>query len=404
MTSKPAETLLNRSFSFFTTTQFLGAFNDNVLKQMILLYSLGVMGTGDRQGLATVVFALPFILFSGNAGQLAEMYAKTTIMRSSKIGECLIMLIVTAGFYHKSEGLLLFSLFLMGAQSAYFGPAKFGAIPELIENRILVDANGVVTMTTFLAIILGQAVAGPLIETYGEALQHAALYMVVVSILGIVSVYAITPTMPNRPEMRVWLNPFGRVWRTLKEIKEDKPLLLALVAGSFFFFSGALVTLTVNNYGMTLLNLGPTGNSILLVHLAIGIMVGCLITGPLQRRISGKWTIFTGAVGVALSEIMLYYYTMPLWTIKALLASAGLFTGLYYVPIATFMQSRPKLGKKGEILAAYNFTNFVGILIAGIVWQGVVEAGVQANLVWWGLSGALILLLIAMFPQLQKIE
>jgi len=401
--NKPATTLRNRSFFSFTLTQFFGAFNDNVFKQMILMFSLILLET-DRQGLATLLFALPFILFSGNAGQLAERYAKSQIMRLSKAAELFIMLLALLGFYLKSEALLLFTLFLMGAQSAYFGPAKYGAVPELVEDRILINANGIIQMTTFLAIILGQALAGKLLEQYQESLHVAAMYLVAIAILGIVAVYMIAPTQANKPDLHIKPNPFSSVIDSLKEMYADKPLFMALIAGSFFFFSGALVQLTINNYGLTLLNLGPGGTAGLLVRLALGIMIGCLMAGPLLHRITGKWTIFIGAVGVCICEFSLYFYHMPLGAIHGLLILAGFFTGLYYVPIATFMQSRPALGKKGEILAAYNFSNFVAIFCAGGVWQLLMYFEIPANLVWWMISGLLLGLLILMFPHLKRID
>lgn len=401
--NQPASTLATRSFSSFTLTQFLGAFNDNIFKQMILLFSLLYLDV-DRQGLATVIFALPFILFSGNAGQLAERYAKTQIMRLSKVGELIIMALAVIGFAMKSEAILLSTLFLMGAQSAYFGPAKYGVIPELVEDRILVNANGVVQMSTFLAIILGQALAGWILKTYETKLHLGALYCVGIAMLGIAAVYLIRSTVANKPDMKMWLNPFSRVMVTLGEIRKDPPLFMALIAGCFFFFSGALVQLTINNYGIEILDIGPTGTSIMLVILSVGIMVGCLSAGPLLHKISGKWTIFIGAIGVCLCEFGLYFYQLPLSGLHILLGFAGFFTGLYYVPIATFMQSRPALGKKGEILAAVNFTNFVAIFMAGGTWQLLMATGVSAHYVWWILSGTLAVLLVIMFPQLKRIE
>ncbi len=401
--TQPASNLLNRSFCGFTLTQFFGAFNDNVFKQMILLFSLQILDK-DRQGIATIVFALPFILFSGHAGQLAERYAKSKIMQYSKLAELVIMLLGAVAFYMQDNNLLMATLFLMGAQSAYFGPSKYGVIPELIEDRILVNANGVIQMTTFLAIILGQAFAGWLLDEYRTRLYMTGLYCSIIAVLGIVAVYMVRTTVANRPRLVPSWNPFEAVFVTLREMQADRPLFLALIAGCFFFFSGAMVTLMVNNYGTNLLDLTATGTSILLVLLAVGIMVGCLLAGPLQHRISGKWTIFIGGIGVALSEAALYFHHAPLPVIRGLLFTAGFFTGLYYVPIATFMQARPALGRKGEVLAAYNFTNFVAILLAGGCWQLLVYSNIPVQYAWLGLSGMLAALIVVMFPQLRRIE
>lgn len=399
----PAANLRNRSFTGFTLTQFFGAFNDNVFKQMILFFTVQVLAA-DRQGIATIFFSLPFILFSGHAGQLAERYAKTEIMRYAKLAELAIMLLGTYAFFLHIEALLMGTLFLMGMHSAYFGPSKYGVIPELIEDKILINANGIIQMTTFLAIILGQAFAGWLFDTYRERLYMAGLYCSVIAVLGILTVYMIRRTVANRPDLRPSLNPFKAVFVTIGEMRQDTPLFLALIAGCFFFFSGAIVTLLINNYGANLLGLTGKGTSILLVLLALGIMVGCLLAGPVQHRIGGKWTIFAGGIGVALSETALYFHEAPMGVIRGLLFSAGLFTGLYYVPIATFMQSRPALGRKGEVLAAYNFTNFLAIFLAGGCWQLLVTLEVPVQYAWLGLSAMLASLIVVMFPQLRRIE
>ncbi len=411
MALEPSPTLKNRSFIFFTLTQYLGAFNDNIFKQMMLLLTVGAAaaqatgGEKDQQGIVLIVFTVPFLLFSGYAGQLSEMYPKTTVMRFSKMAELLIMLGGALGFYLDNLPMLLVVLFFMGSQSAFFGPAKYGVIPEIVEKEILVRANGIIQMTTIVAITLGIALGGALQEHFEGRLHFASLWCVLIAVCGIFSVYAIKASTANKPEMRLDWSPYSRLWLSFKDILADKPLLLALIAYTYFFFSGALVTTTVNNYGINLLNLGKKDTSMLLVYLSIGIMIGSLAASPLQRRLSGKWTIFIGALGVAVSELLLFFYQLPLPAIRGFLFMAGAFSGLYFVPIAAFMQARPPLGKKGEILAAVNFSNFAGILVSALVWIFLIEVvRVQANVAWLFLSVGLLLLLAVMFPQLKKIE
>ena len=411
MKTPPASTLKNKSFSAFIATQLLGAFNDNVFKQMMLLLAVGgaVAAAGDEpgkdiQGIVMMVFTLPFLLFSGYAGQLSEIYAKTTIMRLSKIAELLIMVLGTLGFYWNNWTFLLVVLFLMGTQSAFFGPAKYGVIPELVEDKILVSANGVVQMTTIMAIILGIALGGWLKDLFEGRLYMASFTCIFISLFGIASVYQISRREANRPEMRLDPNPMGRLWLSFKEIHADKPLLLALIAYTYFYFSGALVANTVNNYGLIILKLNNTQTSLLLVILSGGIMVGSLAAAPIQRRLGGKWTIFTGAIGVAIAEFFLTFYTFPLGLLRAFLFMAGAFSGLYFVPIAAFMQSRPPLGKKGEILAAVNFSNFAGIMVSAFLWQGLMALGFPSYYMWTLLSIGLAILLVIMFPQLKRID
>ena len=294
MPVSPSPKLAERSFGAFVGTQFLGAFNDNIFKQLILLLALS---HGDIQGYAMIVFALPFICFSGYAGQLSEKYSKTAIMRASKIAEMVIMGIAAYGFYTQSISFLLISLFFMGAQSTYFSPAKFGVIPELVQDKVLVAANGVVQMTSFGAIILGTASAGFLKANLDGQLGYAGLCCVGISVLGIIAVWIIVPRPANLPDQKFAMNPFSRVTFTLKEIAKDRPLLLAVIANAFFYFSGSLVIQIVNSYGINLLKLNELQVSMLLVTLTGGIMAGCLLSAVMQKRLGAKWTIFWGAVG-----------------------------------------------------------------------------------------------------------
>ncbi len=398
----PSDSLKDRSFVLFTATQYLGAFNDNIFKQVILL--LAAKSAVDRQGLATMVFSLPFLLFSGYAGQLSERFPKTSVMRLSKVGEALIMILGGIGFYLGDIYFLFAILFLMGAQSAFFGPSKYGVIPELIAERRLVPANGVVYMTTFAAIITGLALAGFLAEIFAGRLHYASGVCMAVAALGIVTVYLIAPRVANRPELKLSANPFGSVWVSVKEMAADKPLFYALIAHSYFWFSGTIVTVTVNNYGLNLLGLDKIQVSLMLVTMTVGIMVGCLSTAPIERRIGSKNTIVTGAFGVAIAEFFLFFHLMPFPMIHGLLFISGACAGYYFVPVAAFLQARPALGRKGEVLAAVNFCSFVGMLLAGITWEIMMRLGMPANYAWWFLSGGLFLMIAAMWPQLKAIQ
>src|SRR5687768_11130244 len=157
----------DRSFWGMTATQLLGAFNDNLFKQLMLLLAIPVGAAAaqkaDEQGLATMIFSLPFVLFSGFAGYLSDRHSKRNVIVACKLAEIGIMLLGMIGFLAYGmtgySGLLVV-LFLMGTHSAFFGPGKYGILPELFREHDLPKANGVILMTTFLAIIFGTASAG----------------------------------------------------------------------------------------------------------------------------------------------------------------------------------------------------------------------------------------------------
>lgn len=398
---QPEDRLGNRSFIFFVFTQYFGAFNDNIFKQLLLLM---VVTGQDRQGLVTMIFALPFLLFAGVAGQASERYSKTQVMRLSKVAELAIMLLALVGFYMGSQPFLMVVLFLMGAQSTFFGPAKYGVIPELVTKRLLIPANGIIQMTTFAAVILGVALAGQLKVWLPGQLYLASLACVGVALVGIVTVVVIRKQPANLPELRFSAASSVRTLTVLREMFCDKPLTVALIANAYFFFSGALVIQIINNYGTNLLDLKPNQVSMLLVFLTFGIMIGCMSAAQVRRRIGVKGTILLGAVGVAVTEFALTFYGMPLPMIRLILFLAGVFTGFYFVPIAAFLQSRPPLGKKGEVLAAVNFTSFVGILLSGAFWEVLMRLGVAANWGWVFLAIGLAAILIYMLPSLEQLD
>jgi len=403
MTPTPSPTLRDSSTVFFIVTQYLGAFNDNIFKQLMLL--LAVFATGnDQQSLASMMFSLPFILFSGYAGQFAERYPKTTVMRWSKVGELIIMVAGCVGFYLGNFSVLLVVLFVMGTQSAFFGPSKYGVIPELVQEKVLLAANGIIQMTTFAAVIFGTALAGYLMKFYQGSLHFACLFCVVVALVGIWTVFHIIPREANRPQIMIEKNPFGRVWMTLKEMVSDRMLFLVLLASSYFWFSGTMVIQVVNNYGRYLLHLGPEKISLLLVSMAIGIMLGCLSCDPIKRICGTKWTVILGAFGVAAAESMLVFYSMPLIAIHVLLVCSGFAAGVFYVPLATLLQSRPPTGKKGEVLAAMNFVNFVAMFGSGALWFVIMAAGVSSHHVWLFLAAGMLAMVGFLGPKLRLVD
>lgn len=351
-----------------------------------------------------MTFALPFLLFSGISGQLSEVKSKTQVLRWTKLAEVFIMLLAALGFWLQDFGILACVLFLMGAQSAFFSPSKDGVIPEMVEDRLLIPANGLVQMLTFLAVILGIFLAGHLSQWFVNQPVFNGAFCVLVALAGVATVYQIPPTNANRPRLKMNRHPFRRLFQTFALIKRDAGLVVALFAGSFFWFSGGMVTQLVNHYGMKLLELGEAGTSKMLASIALGIMIGCLSASPAQKKLGGRMTVLVGGLGVFLSEGSLFYYQMPLPALLLLMLSAGFFTGLYYIPIAAFLQERPPWGTKGEVLAAVNFCKQLGILVSGATWLVFMALEVPAHYVWWVLCGSLGIMLTWMAPQLRQLD
>src|SRR5437868_15227479 len=217
---KMAHTRLFRDRSFWgmTATQFLGAFNDNLFKQLMLLLAIPVGAAAaqkaDEQGLATMIFSLPFVLFSGFAGWLSDRYSKRTMIVLCKVAEIGIMLLGMLGFLaYGTTGYrgLLVVLFLMGTHSAFFGPGKYGILPELFREQDLPRANGVILMTTFLAIIFGTASAGflgdllydPAGRRVPERLWIGSLLCIGIAVCGTLTAMLVRRVRPAVPNLRL---------------------------------------------------------------------------------------------------------------------------------------------------------------------------------------------------------
>lgn len=377
----------DRSFWGLLVTQFLGAFNDNVYKQVVLLLSVGTVAVaaqdaasgpgavaaasrGDRQSEAMALFALPFLLLSGLAGFLADRYRKRTIIVGCKLAEVGIMLAGLAALAGGSRWAALAVLCLMGCHSALFGPSKYGILPELLPARSLPAANGLILMTTFLAIILGTAVAGPLVEHFRDALWIAPALCVGLAVVGTATAVWVRESPPACPDLRFHWSIFGVPGDVRQMLWSDRSLIWALLASCMFWLVGGVTLSAVNALGMRVLQVGEQRTSLLAASLSIGIAAGCVLAGWRSRgRVDGR-LVAGGAWGVVLSLALLGLpgsdrpqwlgYWGSLLTMVVLGASAGVFV----VPIQAFLQSRPPEAHKGRMIGAMNLANWVAILLA----------------------------------------
>jgi len=390
----------DRTFWGMTFTQFFGAFNDNLYKQLLLLISVTALSAGaaaeeatgaagggeDRQAIAMLVFSTPFLLLSGFAGVVSDRLSKRTVIVGAKLAETLIMLAGVAGFAllanHGEAGyaFLLVVLFFMGAQSAMFTPAKYGVLPELFRRSDLPRANGVFLMTTFLAIIFGTALAGPLIDIFGEGnLWIGSIFCVAIGLVGTVTsllvrrVDAAHPNLPMRPREVVIPKEMRILLRT------DRRLLMAIVVSSMFWLIAGLVHPTVNALGRFQLRLSSASLiSSLAASIGVGIALGCLLAGAVSRRRINFTITRIGAVGILVClgllslpgldgkrpHLLGFYGSLP--TLIAL----GVFTGMFTVPIQVFLQARPPDGQKGRLIAVMNQANWVAIWLSAFVYMG----------------------------------
>ena len=396
--------LADRSFWGMILTQFLGAFNDNLYKQLMLLLAVpivlagaaggGALGT-DSQGWATFVFSIPFVLFSGFAGWLSDRFSKTPIIVRCKIAEILIMFLGLAAFYfYDSFGYIgtWSVLFLMGVHSAFFGPGKYGILPELFSVKDLPRANGLILMTTFLAIIFGTVAAGGLKTLLtGESGSTSNLWMGLFVCMGIAIVGTATSLMVRRvPAAQPELKLSADCWLISRDVYEllrtDRVLLNALLVSCVFWLVSGIAVPTVNRLGLTLLRVSDFQTSLQPASIGLGIMIGAILASTLCRSGHGDKLVSVGLWGILGALVALGCWT-PTGThligfggsVIALLLM-GVSAGLYAIPLQVFLQDRPPSNLKGRMIATMNQANFIGILISGPLYQ-VFEA-ISSGLSW----------------------
>ncbi|MGE3167227.1 MAG: MFS transporter, partial [Planctomycetota bacterium] len=374
------------SFWVLTGAQFLGAFNDNFFKQFILVLALHLSKQqsitipwwpDDPQAIAGAVFAVPFVLFALCAGYIADRFSRRTIVVAMKFVEIVVMALGLGALYYGTKdvnaGVMIAMgvLFLMGTQSAFFGPAKYGSIPEMVPEPRLSWANGIVQMTTMVAIILGTSI--PLFQYQLDQdipFYTAGYLFVAIAVvgwclsLGIRGRPAADPT--RRFSLRLFLVP-TEVVGELRFAARDRELLLAIFGGAWFVLVGALALFAINSYGQNELGLADAGTR-LFVFTAGGIALGSLLVGWISGPRVELGLVPIGIFGMGASFIALSLAPPSLGTARALLACAGLFGGFFVVPLQAFIQQRPAPEQKGRILGLMELTDFVFILASAGVY------------------------------------
>lgn len=386
------------SFWGLTVTQFLGAFNDNLFRQLVLLMcvdlALDEARAEDLQGWALVVFAVPFVLFSGFAGFISDRTSKRKIVVLCKLAEVAITLVGMLAFLSGHIGPLLFVLFLMGTHSAFFGPAKYGILPEMLKEHDLPRANGIIAMTTFLAIIFGLAGAGLVRDWFEGRLWQASFLYISTAIVGTLTSLLVKPTPIAQPGLRFrWVTLFVYP-DTLRLLLGNRDLLKVLLISSVFWLVGGVVyPPAINRLAREQLLLSNTQTGQLAACTGVGICVGCVLAGRLSRNEIKSWLVRLGAWGMAASLLVLaipnhWPPTMALgrdttllgvWGGAVALGAVGLFAGFFSVPLQVYLQARPPDTQKGRMIGTMNLVNWIGIAISGLLYTQINAIVIRCN-------------------------
>lgn len=384
--------LRERRFLPLFITQFLGALNDNVIKNaMIVLLTFQAshwttLAPGLLANLAAGVFILPFFLFSASAGQLADKYDKARLTRWVKLFELVIVFIAGTGFWLQQLPILLLALFLLGLHSTIFGPIKYAILPQHLAPAELLGGNALIESGTFIAILLGSLLGGLLAGMKG-ALLWIPVVGGIIALGGYLSARAIPVAVPPAPTLSLNRNPFVETLRNLAYARQNRSAFGALLGISWFWLYGAIFLVHIPLYAKEILHGDETSVTLLLVAFIVGIGAGSMLCDWLirQRRARVGWLIFAGGIGLSLCAFDLYLASpvMPaasssLLNATALLQQPGLFRvltdlvglglcgGLFTVPLYTLLQQESAPTHRARMIAANNIMNALLMVIGAL--------------------------------------
>jgi MFS family permease len=390
--------LAERRFLPFFLTQFLGAFNDNVYKNALVVLitfqaaQLGAASPGVMVNLAAGLFILPFFLFSATAGQLADKYEKSRLIRYTKLLEVAVMAFAAVGFAHMSLPLLLLVLFLMGAQSALFGPVKYAIIPQQLADGELMGGNALVEAATFVAILAG-TLAGGLLVAGAHGPARVSVAVIALALLGWAASMRIPPAVAADPSLKVNWNPLTQTRDMIRFTLESRAVLLAIVGISWFWFYGALFLSQFPGFAADFLGGDERLVTLLLALFSVGIGAGSLLCGRLSAGRVEPRLVPLGALGLTVFAVDLWWASPAagafgagqaltvllaredVWRIVFDLVMIGVSGGFFIVPLYALMQQRSAPAHRARIVAGNNILNALFMVAAAAMGAGLLAAG-----------------------------
>ena len=364
--------LRRRGFLALMVAQFLGALNDNILKMTVVLIATGAAGTDSAEAasfiaLAGGAFILPFLLFSGWAGQIADRNRKDRVIAYVKLFETPIMLLAIPALMSGYDWAMLGSLFLISTQAAFFSPAKYGILPEILDTAQLSRGNALLEASTFLAIILGAVIGGVLFDL----VSHATIgwLMVGFAVIGAFAAFHTERAPAPREKRRFSLRPSADLIPGFKAIMADRGMIMTAAGITWFWLLAAFLQMMAIRLGREDLGLGGGGTGMLQAAIAIGIGLGSLAAGRLSGPKVEPGLVPLGSIGMGAASVWLAGATGSLNAALPALAALGFFGGLFIVPLNAALQQKAPEDERGRVVACANMIGTVGILLAsGLAW------------------------------------
>ena len=417
--------LAERRFGPFFGVQFLGAMNDNVFKQalvIVLAYqtaSFTTLASDTLQNLAQALFVLPFFLFSATAGQIADKYEKSGLITVTVAIELACMALGAVGLLTQNLALLLAALFLGGMQSTLFGPVKYAILPQQLKDTEIVGGNGLVEMGTSIAILAGMVYGGWMVTQAGWGVAGVAASAMAFSAAGIALSRLIPKAPAADPALRINWNPITETWRNLRFARRNRTVFLSILGISWFWFYGSMLVTQFPNLSKNILQADEHVVTLLLVVFSIGIGVGSLLCERLSGHKVEIGLVPFGSIGLTVFGIDLWlagaghlaHGPVALgefvrdpghWRLLADLLLIGLFGGFYIVPLYALVQTRSEPSHRSRVIAGNNILNAVFMVGAAALAIGLFQAGLtipQLILVTALLNAAVAIYIYTLVPE-----
>ncbi len=390
--------LAERRFGPFFGVQFLGALNDNVFKQALVILlayqtaSFTTLSSDTLQNLAQALFVLPFFLFSATAGQIADKFEKSRLITVTVAIELACMALGAVGLLTQDLSLLLAALFLGGVQSTLFGPVKYAILPQHLRPAEIVGGNGLVEMGTSIAILLGMIYGGWMVTQPGWGVAGVAMSAMAFSAAGIAFSRLIPEAPAADPGLRINWNPVSETWRNLRFARRNRTVFLSILGISWFWFYGSMFVTQFPNLSKNILQADEHVVTLLLVVFSIGIGVGSLLCERLSGHKVEIGLVPFGSIGLTLFGIDLWHAAaahLPHgpatlgefardpghWRLLADLALIGLFGGFYIVPLYALVQTRSEPSHRSRVIAGNNILNAIFMVAAAALAIGLFQLG-----------------------------
>ncbi len=384
--------LKERRFLPLFTTQFLGAFNDNLFKQSMVLFATYEIFADPRReanfnALATGLSILPFVVLSALSGQLADSHDKARIIRIVKTAEIAIMLlgasgllIAQMGYGSIGLGLMLGAVLFLGVHSTFFGPIKYAILPQHLPAGDVLGGTGLVEAGTYLAILIGTVVAGYVSP------EGAAIGVLLVAAIGWFAARYVPPAPREGPRLAINWNPFTSSWRLINATMHIPRLFLAICAISFFWTIGAVLIIMFPPLVKNVLTASREVASVVTAIFSIGIAIGSVvINSMLKGKVSAKFApVSVIAMGgfVCLFSLMARHWTKaPAGTfyhfaafvrqpgaiaIMAILLAIAITGGMFVVPLYAFLTTTVAPDQTSRTVAANNIVNSFAMAIGSV--------------------------------------